>query len=86
MREPHPMERIEEVWGRESEEVTIISLSVSVPVDVIVQSGDVSDMRRVTVKDRTRSDESERVTPNSPFVISHRTEDVIKRLLHMYCV
>ena len=35
----------------EVDEVTIISCSVSVPVEVIVTSGDVSDTVMVTVKD-----------------------------------
>ena len=50
-RVPHPMERREEEWVREEEEESMISLNVSVPVDVMVQSGEWSDTVSVIVKD-----------------------------------
>ena len=38
-----PMEKMEEEWTNEGDEVNIISLSETVPVDVMVRRGDVSD-------------------------------------------
>ena len=55
-RAPHPMERMEDEWISEGEEVKIISATVNVPVEVIVQSGEVSGALIVMVKDSTLSD------------------------------
>ena len=49
------MERREEEWVREGDERNIILSSLSVPVDVIVQSGDMSRMLSLTVKERRES-------------------------------
>ena len=51
MRVPDPMERMEEEWLSEGEEVNIISSNVSVPVDVMERRGDASDTLSATVKD-----------------------------------
>ena len=51
IRVPDPMERMEEEWLSEGEEVNIISSNVSVPVDVMERRGDASDTLSATVKD-----------------------------------
>ena len=56
IRVPYPMERMEEEWLSEGEEVNIISSNVSVPVDVIVRSVEVSETLSVTVNDSSVSD------------------------------
>ena len=48
----------------EGEEVSIISFSVSVPVDVMVQSGDASDTLSVIVNESSVSVCVEREIPN----------------------
>ena len=55
VRAPHPIERMEEEWMMEGDEVSIISVSVSVPVDVMVTSGDVSDRVSVIVNESSMS-------------------------------
>ena len=56
VRDPHPMERMEEEWMMEGEEVSIISLSVRVPADVILTSGDASGTLSVIVNELSESD------------------------------
>ena len=56
MRVPHPIERMEDEWRNEVDEVNIISFNVSEPVDVIVQSGDVSETVSMIVNDISATD------------------------------
>ena len=49
---PQPMERMEEEWVSEVDEMNTIVFRVSVPDDVIVHIGDVSDKVSLIVKER----------------------------------
>ena len=53
---PEPVENKEEEWMSEGEEVTIILLRVSVPIDVIVKRGDVRGTVSVIVNESRMSD------------------------------
>ena len=51
MMAPDPMERMEEEWTIEGDEVSIMSFNVSVPVDVMVRRGDDKVILSVIVKE-----------------------------------
>ena len=65
----------------EVDEVSIISFSVSVPVDVIVQSGDVSDTVSVMVNESSVSDWVDSDSSSPSFTTSKETEDAILLIL-----
>ena len=72
---PIPMERMEVEWVSEGDEVRIISLRLSDPVDVTVTSGDASETLNVMVKE-VRMSWAEMDSWNLSFIISYVVDDV----------
>ena len=72
---PDPMEMMEVEWESEGDEVKIISVRVSSPVEVIVMRGDVSGTARLIVKESSASDWAERKTPNLSLSITYIVDD-----------
>ena len=53
---PNPMERKEEEWVREEDEVNSLSVSVRVPADVMERRGEEVEVERLTVKESSGSE------------------------------